>query len=97
MIKAIAGGGGRGTGVVRSGDDVESVYRRCQSEAETAFGNNEVYVEEYLSNARHIEVQIVGDKHGTIQHLGERECSVQRRYQKVVEVAPAPGLSDGAR
>ena len=97
MIKAIAGGGGRGAGVVQTRDDVESVYRRCQSEAKTAFGNSEVYVEEYLSNARHIEVQIVGDKHGTIRHLGERECSVQRRYQKVIEVAPAPGLPDDAR
>ncbi len=97
MIKATHGGGGRGTAVVRSGDNLEAIYRRCQSEAATAFDSDEVYVEEYLSNARHIEVQIVGDKHGTIRHLGERECSVQRRYQKIIEIAPAPGLADNIR
>ena len=97
IIKAIAGGGGRGTRTVRSLDELEEAYARCQSEAQAAFGRADVYVEEFLEQARHIEVQILGDLHGGITHLGERECSVQRRNQKVVELAPAPGLSEAAR
>ncbi len=97
MIKAIAGGGGRGTRAVTSADDVEATYERCRSEAQRAFGNGDLYVEELIPRARHIEVQILGDVHGQIAHLGERECSVQRRYQKVVEVAPAPNLPDTLR
>lgn len=97
IIKAIAGGGGRGTRTVRSIDELEEAYARCQSEAQAAFGRADVYVEEFLEQARHIEVQILGDLHGGITHLGERECSVQRRNQKVVELAPAPGLSEAAR
>ena len=97
MIKAIAGGGGRGTRTVRSGDELEEAYARCQSEAQAAFGMADVYVEEFVEKARHIEVQILGDLHGGIAHLGERECSVQRRNQKVVELAPAPGLSESVR
>ena len=97
MIKAIAGGGGRGTRTVRSTDELEEAYARCQSEAQAAFGMADVYVEEFVEKARHIEVQILGDLHGGIAHLGERECSVQRRNQKVVELAPAPGLSESVR
>ncbi|MDC0237978.1 carbamoyl-phosphate synthase large subunit [Gammaproteobacteria bacterium] len=97
MIKAIAGGGGRGTRTVRSSDELEEAYARCQSEAQAAFGMADVYVEEFVEKARHIEVQILGDLHGGIAHLGERECSVQRRNQKVVELAPAPGLSESVR
>ncbi len=92
MIKAIAGGGGRGSRAVMSADELPATYDRCRSEAEAAFGNGDVYVEEFIQKARHIEVQILGDLHGTVIHLGERECSVQRQFQKVVEVAPAPGL-----
>jgi acetyl/propionyl-CoA carboxylase alpha subunit/acetyl-CoA carboxylase carboxyltransferase component len=93
MIKAVAGGGGRGTRAVTAADEIDATYRRCQSEAEAAFGRDDVYVEELIPRARHIEVQILGDLAGAVAHLGERECSVQRRYQKVVEVAPAPGLA----
>ena len=97
MIKAVAGGGGRGTRAVTDSTALAGTYERCQSEAKASFGNGDVYVEEFVSRARHIEVQIVGDLHGAIIHLGERECSVQRRYQKVIEVAPAPNLSEQLR
>ena len=94
MIKAVAGGGGRGSRAVTDEADIEDAYNRCKSEATSAFGNGELYVEERIEHARHIEVQILGDKNGEIVHLGERECSVQRRYQKIVEIAPAPHLSE---
>ncbi|MEE8422603.1 MAG: carboxyl transferase domain-containing protein [Dehalococcoidia bacterium] len=97
MVKAIAGGGGRGTRAVTAADELESTYERCRSEASSAFGNGDLYVEELIPRARHIEVQILGDEHGAIAHLGERECSIQRRYQKIVEVAPAPNLPDALR
>ena len=97
MIKAIAGGGGRGTRAVTNEADIEDAYNRCRSEANIAFGSGELYVEEFLERARHIEVQILGDKSGNIVHLGERECSIQRRYQKIVEIAPAPNLSETLR
>ena len=97
MIKAIAGGGGRGSRRVTEEDQVEDTYDRCRSEAMSALGNGALYVEEFIRRARHIEVQILGDCQGNIIHLGERECSVQRRYQKAVEVAPAPHLTDGLR
>ncbi|HJN51883.1 MAG: carboxyl transferase domain-containing protein [Pseudomonadales bacterium] len=92
MIKAIAGGGGRGSRVVTSADEIEATFERCRSEAEAAFGNGDLYVEEFIQRARHVEVQVLGDLHGAVAHLGERECSIQRHFQKVVEVAPAPGL-----
>ena len=97
MIKAVAGGGGRGSRRVESAADVPSTYERCRAEALAAFGNGEVYVEEFIRRARHVEVQILGDATGAVAHLGERECSVQRHFQKIVEVAPAPGLADGLR
>jgi len=92
MIKAVGGGGGRGIRVVESADELEGAYERCRSEAQAAFGHGDVYVEEFIPRARHVEVQILGDLHGVIAHLGERECSIQRRSQKIIEVAPAPGL-----
>jgi len=92
MIKAISGGGGRGTRVVTSADEVPAACQRCRDEAEAAFGNGDVYVEEFMQKARHVEVQILGDLHGAVAHLGERECSIQRYFQKIIEVAPAPGL-----
>ena len=97
LIKAIGGGGGRGMRVVRRREELEDAYARCQSEARAAFGNGDVYVEQLLPHARHVEVQIVGDGSGAVSHLGERDCSIQRRHQKLVEIAPAPGLPDGLR
>ena len=92
MLKAVAGGGGRGMRAVTEPDELERAWERCVSEATTAFGRGDVYVERLVPAARHIEVQIVGDGAEVI-HLGERDCSVQRRHQKLVEIAPAPGLS----
>jgi acetyl/propionyl-CoA carboxylase alpha subunit/acetyl-CoA carboxylase carboxyltransferase component len=97
IVKALAGGGGRGTRVVLSADELDATFERCRSEAGAAFGRAEVYVEELLPRARHIEVQVLGDRNGGIAHLGERECSVQRRLQKVIEIAPAPALDAGLR
>jgi acetyl/propionyl-CoA carboxylase alpha subunit/acetyl-CoA carboxylase carboxyltransferase component len=92
MIKAVAGGGGRGMRPVHSITDLESAYERCRSEALQAFGNGDVYVEKLFLLARHIEVQVIGDGSGELTHLWERECSLQRNRQKLVEIAPAPGL-----
>ncbi|HXG17848.1 MAG TPA: carboxyl transferase domain-containing protein [Methylomirabilota bacterium] len=97
LIKAVAGGGGRGMRAVFHPQEVEEAYTRCQSEALQAFGNGDVYVEQLLPRARHVEVQIIGDGSGAVSHLGERECSIQRRHQKVVEIAPGPGLPPGLR
>jgi len=97
MIKAIAGGGGRGMRIVEDAAKLEEAYVRCQSEAKAAFGNDSVYVERLIRKARHIEVQIIGDRFGAIIHLWERECTIQRRNQKLIEVAPSPSLSDGLR
>ena len=97
IIKAVGGGGGRGSRVVESADEVAATYERCRSEAQAAFGNGDLYVEEFIQQARHVEVQILGDVHGAIAHLGERECSVQRNFQKIIEIAPAPGLADDLR
>ncbi len=97
IIKAVAGGGGRGTRAVMAADEIETAYKRCQSEAKAAFGREDVYVEEFITRARHVEVQVLGDLEGAVTHLGERECSIQRRFQKVLEVAPAPGLDASLR
>ena len=93
MIKALAGGGGRGMRAVQHPGEIEQAYQRCQSEAQAAFGNGDVYVEQFIPRARHIEIQIIGDQGGNVSHLWERECSIQRRHQKIVEIAPSPGLS----
>ena len=97
MIKAIAGGGGRGMRIVTAADQLADAFARCQSEAQAAFGNGDLYVEQYLLSSRHIEVQVVGDGSGAVNHLGERECTVQRRHQKLVEIAPSPTLTPDLR
>lgn len=97
IIKASLGGGGRGMRIVRDASEVREAYDRAKSEAKAAFGNDEIYVEKFIENPKHIEVQILGDEHGNIVHLHERDCSVQRRHQKVIEVAPSLSLSDELR
>jgi len=97
IIKAVAGGGGRGMRVVQNPGELANALRTAQREAEAAFGNGDVYVEKYLQNPRHIEFQIIGDHHGNVVHLGERECSIQRRHQKLLEESPSPALSDKIR
>jgi acetyl-CoA carboxylase biotin carboxylase subunit len=97
IVKAVAGGGGRGMRVVRNPGELPNALRTAQREAEAAFGNGDVYVEKYLENPRHIEFQIIGDHHGNVVHLGERECSIQRRHQKLIEESPSPALSDKIR
>ncbi len=97
IIKASLGGGGRGMRIVNEANEVQEAFSRAKSEAKAAFGNDEVYVEKLIRNPKHIEVQILGDHYGNIVHLYERDCSVQRRHQKVVEVAPCVSLSDDLR
>lgn len=97
IIKAAGGGGGRGMRVVRSDEDLEESIAMTQAEAGTAFGNPVVYMEKYLETPRHIEFQVICDEHGNAIHLGERDCSMQRRHQKVVEEAPAPGIDEATR
>ncbi|MBU3058228.1 carboxyl transferase domain-containing protein [Pseudomonas indica] len=96
MLKALAGGGGRGMRAVREASELEEAYARCQSEAHTAFGNGDLYVERLIENARHIEIQVIGDGH-RVTHLWERDCSLQRRHQKLIELAPSPGLDAALR
>ncbi|MCI2868254.1 pyruvate carboxylase [Staphylococcus hominis] len=97
MIKATSGGGGKGMRIVREESELEDAFHRAKSEAQKSFGNSEVYIERYIDNPKHIEVQVIGDEYGDIVHLYERDCSVQRRHQKVVEVAPSVGLPDELR
>ena len=92
LLKAVNGGGGRGMRLVENLDDLKGAYERASSEAKASFGSESLFVEEYLTKQRHIEVQILGDGTGSVTHFGERECSVQRRHQKIIEMAPSPGL-----
>src|SRR5688572_28998453 len=97
IIKAAAGGGGKGMRVARDIDDFARSFQLARSEALSAFGNGDVYVEKYLERTRHVEFQILGDTHGNVIHLGERDCSVQRRHQKLIEEAPCPALTPELR
>ncbi|MCF8254287.1 MAG: pyruvate carboxylase [Bacteroidia bacterium] len=97
MLKAAAGGGGRGMRVVRSSEDLEKNFNEAKNEAKVAFGDDTIFIEKFIDQPRHIEVQIMGDNHGNLIHLHERDCSVQRRFQKVVEMAPAPSISQETR
>ena len=97
LIKAVAGGGGRGMRTVAEASEIEAAFERCGSEAEQAFGDARLYVERWIPRARHIEVQIAGDAEGAVTHFGERDCSIQRRHQKLIEIAPAPALAPDLR
>jgi acetyl-CoA carboxylase biotin carboxylase subunit len=97
IIKAAAGGGGKGMRVARDEDDFARSFQLARSEALSAFGNGDVYVEKYLERPRHIEFQIMGDRYGRVIHLGERDCSVQRRHQKLIEEAPSPAMTPTLR
>jgi acetyl-CoA carboxylase, biotin carboxylase subunit len=97
IIKATAGGGGKGMRVARTKEELISSVRQAQKEAQSAFGNPGVYLEKYLENTRHIEIQIIADNHGNVVYLGERDCSIQRRHQKLVEEAPSPALDPETR
>jgi acetyl-CoA carboxylase biotin carboxylase subunit len=97
MLKAAAGGGGRGMKIVPRREDMQRLFAAASGESRAAFGDDTLYLERYISNARHVEVQILGDSHGHVIHLGERDCSLQRRHQKVVEESPAPQLSEALR
>jgi acetyl-CoA carboxylase biotin carboxylase subunit len=97
LIKAAAGGGGKGMRVANDADDFERQYSMARNEAAAAFNDDTVYVEKYLSKTRHIEFQILGDSHGRVVHLGERDCSIQRRHQKLIEEAPSPALTPELR
>jgi acetyl-CoA carboxylase biotin carboxylase subunit len=97
IVKAAGGGGGRGMRIVRERDALARAYATCQSESQAAFGSSELYLEKFVEEARHIEVQVLGDKNGIRVHLGERDCSIQRRYQKLLEESPAPAVSAATR
>lgn len=97
MLKAVAGGGGKGMRLVHKREELEDMFNMAVSEAERAFGNGDVYIEKYVEQPHHVEVQIIGDKHGNVIHFYDRECSIQRRHQKVIEEAPSPYISPETR
>jgi acetyl-CoA carboxylase biotin carboxylase subunit len=97
MLKAVAGGGGKGLRLVRSAREIRSAYRAVGSEAASSFGDPRLYVEKYIERPRHIEIQVLADQYGRVIHLYDRECSIQRRHQKIIEESPAPGLDDRTR
>jgi acetyl-CoA carboxylase biotin carboxylase subunit len=97
MIKAVDGGGGRGMRMVRTKKELIPMFQTARTEAQQAFGSPNVYMERLIEHPRHIEFQVLGDKHGNVIHLGERECSLQRRHQKVLEESPSPALDSGTR
>jgi acetyl-CoA carboxylase, biotin carboxylase subunit len=97
IIKASAGGGGRGMRIIHKEDELESLWHTAKAEAGAAFGNDEMYIEKYIESPRHVEIQVVGDQHGNVSHLSERDCSIQRRHQKLVEESPSPALDHALR
>ncbi len=97
MVKAVGGGGGRGIRIAHNGEQLEKLMNSARAEARAAFGNDSLYLEKFIPDARHVEVQILADSQGNMVHLGERDCSIQHRHQKLLEEAPAPGVSDSLR
>ena len=97
VVKAAAGGGGKGMRIIRRERDLESGFRMCQAEARASFGDPRVYVEKYIAKSRHVEIQILADRHGTVVHLGDRDCSAQRRHQKLLEESPSPVVNADLR
>lgn len=97
LVKAVAGGGGKGMKVAPTEEEFENAFKMASSEAKAAFGNGDVYIEKFLKAPRHIEIQVIGDSHGNAIHLGERDCSIQRSHQKVIEEAPSPALTESQR
>lgn len=97
MLKASAGGGGKGMRIVWSEDEIENAYQMASNEAEAAFGNGELYLEKFIENPHHVEVQILGDQFGNVYHYGERDCTIQRRHQKLIEETPSPIITDDTR
>jgi acetyl-CoA carboxylase biotin carboxylase subunit len=97
IIKASAGGGGKGMRIVWKEDEFENAFQMAKAEAEAGFGNADVYLEKFIENPRHVEIQIIGDNHGSVYHYGERDCSVQRRHQKLIEEAPSPAIDSEMR
>ncbi len=97
IIKAVAGGGGRGMRIVREESEFENAFKTAQHEAQQGFNNPDVYLEKYVEEPRHVEIQVFGDQHGNVIHLGERDCSVQRRHQKLIEESPSPAVDDSLR
>jgi acetyl-CoA carboxylase biotin carboxylase subunit len=97
ILKASAGGGGKGMRIVRTRDEFEKQFRMAKTEAESAFSNGDLYLEKYIERPRHVEIQIIGDQHGNVSHLGERDCSIQRRHQKLIEESPSPAVTPELR
>src|SRR5437764_12957727 len=97
MLKASGGGGGKGLRFVRSEDELESAARNTRSEALAAFGDDAIYIEKFIEKPRHIEIQVLADRHGNAIHLGERECTIQRRHQKIIEECPSPVVDPDLR
>jgi acetyl-CoA carboxylase biotin carboxylase subunit len=97
MLKATAGGGGKGMRIVKSAEEMESSFNMATNEASSAFGNGALYIEKYLDEPRHIEIQVLGDRYGNVVHFGERDCTIQRRHQKLIEETPSPFIDDQTR
>jgi acetyl-CoA carboxylase biotin carboxylase subunit len=97
ILKAVAGGGGRGMRIIKSEEEIENAFHSAKNEAQKAFSNDSIYIEKYIEEPRHVEVQILGDQHGKIIHLGERDCTIQRRHQKLIEESPSPAVTPELR